>query len=431
MKIWEILGIMGGLMIALSILVPANIYVYKAPNNGFSEKAYIQHGIIRINNDTEFSQIAQQEDWPGDGSENNPYIVEGYEIDAQGEGNCIYIGNTTVHFIIRNCYLHNTSYHSSPYFEGAGITLYNTTSGIIENNTCSNNGHYGIYLYSSSSNTVSSNTCNNNGNYGIFLYYYSDNNTVSNNTCRDNGDRGIFLYNYANNNKISGNTCNNNSVGISLYSSGNNTISNNICDCNQKHGIYLYCCSDSNTILNNLCRNNVRDGILLFSSGSNILSNNSCGNNDRYGILLCSSSNNTIVDNLLYNNTNYGIYILSGTHNRIYNNFFCYNHDSGDTFNPSHIQAYDDGTNNSWNSSSGVGNYWHDWANNNDTNDMNNDGIVDWPYPIDGSASAKDHYPLKNPTVVPEFSSLNLMPIILAIFVMVYLRTKKSFAKYP
>jgi len=29
---------------------------------------------------------------------------------------------------------------------------------------------------------------------------------------------------------------------------------------------------------------------------------------------------------------------------------------------------------------------------------------VDWPYPIDGFARAKDYYPLKNPTVVLEIS---------------------------
>jgi hypothetical protein len=46
-----------------------------------------------------------------------------------------------------------------------------------------------------------------------------------------------------------------------------------------------------------------------------------------------------------------------------------------------------------------VGNYWYDWANNNDTNDQNHDGIVDWPYMIDGGL-AKDNFPLKNATSV-------------------------------
>ena len=42
----------------------------------------------------------------------------------------------------------------------------------------------------------------------------------------------------------------------------------------------------------------------------------------------------------------------------------------------------------------GIGNYWYDWANNNNTNDNNHDGIVDWPYSIAGSAGAKDYSPL-------------------------------------
>jgi len=33
---------------------------------------YISHSVIRINSDSEFAQIAQQEGWLGNGSANNP-----------------------------------------------------------------------------------------------------------------------------------------------------------------------------------------------------------------------------------------------------------------------------------------------------------------------------------------------------------------------
>ena len=143
------------IVIVLSMLFMIGTFILLQDTNAINKKMriqitdlkYIQHGIIRINNNTEFARIAQQEGWPGDGSENNPYIIEGYDIDARGAGNCIYIGNTTVYFIIKNCYLHNSSYLSDLYFEGVGILLYNVQNGIIDNNTFSNNEMESILLY--------------------------------------------------------------------------------------------------------------------------------------------------------------------------------------------------------------------------------------------------------------------------------------------
>ncbi len=93
---------------------------------------------------------------------------------------------------------------------------------------------------------------------------------------------------------------------------------------------------------------------------------------------------------------------------------------SNSSYNASNIQAYDEGNDNLWyDTQTEEGNYWHDWANNNDTNDQNHDGIVDWPYLIAGSAGAKDYYPLKNPTVVSEISvDILWVFIILSVFIL-------------
>ncbi len=260
---------------------------------------YTTYDVIRINSDADFNSTNGVVS--GSGTQSDPYIISGWDIDAHGAGDAIYIGNTTVYFVVENCRLYNVSPHSWPYFDGAGITLYRVTNGRIANNTISNNNWYGIYLESSSSNTIANNTISNNNDYGIYLDY-SSSNTIANNTISNNGDDGIHLW---------------------------------------------------------------------------------------------ESSSNTIANNTISNNTGYGIYLASGSHNLIYYNFFYYNHGSGSTYNSSHVQAYDDGSNNSWNSTTGIGNYWYDWANNNDTNDQNGDGIVDWEYKIGGSAGAKDYYPLK------------------------------------
>jgi len=114
----------------------------------------------------------------------------------------------------------------------------------------------------------------------------------------------------------------------------------------------------------------------------------------------------------------YGIRIYPGvSFNRIWNNSFSRNHGATSVYDPSHIQAYDDGTDNFWNSTGsphGFGNYWGDWT----SPDANMDGIVDNPYVIDGSAGAMDYYPLTQFPYIPEFPSV-IFPIMLTLFVVV------------
>jgi len=404
---------------------------------------YTTHDVIRINNNSDFREHAVAEGWQGNGTQCNPYIISGYDIVAYGAETAIYIGNTTVHFVVEKCYLHNAFYHYDSYFDGSGITLYNVKNGDIYNNTCSGNWNDGIELRYSSGNTIYNNIVNSNdGSGGIFLYY-SNNNKIYNNTAFYNG-YGITIDFHSSNNTISPNTCNNNIYGINIESySSNNTISHNACNNNTVVGIHLYFYGNNNSISNNIAAYNSFGFYMVFSS-NNIISHNTC-NNDGNGIFMVSSSNNTlysntvnsskdgsgikmksstnnklynnailhnefgiqllasnknvIVNNLISNNANYGIYIGSGSHNLIYKNAFFYNHGSGDTYNSSHIQACDNGTNNYWNSATGIGNYWQDWANNNNTNDKNHDEIVDWAYKIAGSAGAEDYYPLKNISV--------------------------------
>ncbi len=330
---------------------------------------YTTHGVIRINSNADFTSTNGVVG--GSGTQSDPYIISGWDIDAHGAGDALYIGNTTAYFVVKNSYLHNAS--------SGGITLSNVKNGAVENNNCSNYGA-GIYLQSSGNNTISNNNCSNNGD-GIYLQS-SGNNTISNNNCSNNG-YGIEV-DWSSNNTISNNNCSNNGYGIEVDWSSNNTISNNTCN-NNGYGIEVD-----------------------WSSNGNTISNDTCSNNGNNGIYLQSSSSNTISSNIFVNNSNYGIFIDSGSsYNRIYNNAFFYNHGSGDTYNSSHVQAYDGGMNNYWNSTTGTGNYWQGWANNNDTNAHN--GIVDWPYNIAGSAGAEDYYPLKNTSVkLSPFAPCNL-----------------------
>ena len=451
-------------------------------------KGYTTHGVIRINSDADFD--SSHGVVGGSGTSDDPYIISRWDIDAHGAGNAIYVGNTTAYFVVENCYLHNASRHSWPYFDGDGITLYKVKNGKISGNNITNNDWDGIYIDSSSNNTISKNNITNNGDSGIYLssssYPSSSNNIISRNNITNNwegihlditsgntisgnimiedsivldGNKDTFttqtiytnntvngkpVYYYKNVNmnnasvpldagevicgnvtwlKIESLNLSNGTVGIELGYSSNITISGNNIMNHDEQGIYLES-SSSNIISGNNITNNYWDGIYLDFSSNNTISSNNITKNEEAGIglhlssnntissnnitknydgiLLGYSSSNTIYDNLISNNGYYGIFIDSGSYNLIYNNSFYYNHGSGDTYDSSHVQAKDDGTNNSWNTSGtphGYGNYWQDWANNNNTNDKNNDGIVDWPYKIDAPSGAKDEYPLRCPII--------------------------------
>ncbi len=160
--------------------------------------AYEIHAPMYIDGDVNLSDTAQLELWEGDGGENNPFIIEGYSIDLGGApGNCITIYNTSLHVIVRDCFLTGATAAFM-----AGIRLENVTNSILDGNTFFDNS-YGIYLYNSHHNIVRNNNYTMNLR-GVVLEYDSVLNEFYNNT---------FSWNWV--------------YGISLQSSGGNDFLNN------------------------------------------------------------------------------------------------------------------------------------------------------------------------------------------------------------
>lgn len=291
---------------------------------------------------------------------------------------------------------------------GAGqILLANCTDFIIEGQNLEG-ATVGVELAFSSNITIRNNTFLNNT-YGIFLWF-SDGNTVSDNAISNNEVSSDNWW-----------------YGIGLRYSNDNNITNNTCS-DSLYGLGLGPSSSNNTIGNNSCTNNTSGIALVLSSNNNTLMNNTFSYNSQHGILLQSSSNNTFTGNNLSYNTKYAIDLfLSSDNNRIWNNTFISNNGAGDIYDWAHVQAYDDGTGNCWNSTDGYGNFWSDWRGP-DLSPM--DGIVDYPYRIGGSAGTWDFYPIAEyyGTPIPEFGAMLLTVVGLVIMLAVIMVKRRQSA---
>jgi parallel beta-helix repeat protein len=300
----------------------------------------------------------------GLGTENSPFIIEGWDINASS-ANGIEIRDTTAYFVIRNCYVHNGG--------NRGIWFFNVKNGKIDNNLFKNNST-GIYLDFHSENNLISNNIVGNSEYGVWIYR-SDNNIISNNVA-ENSNYGILLYANSSHNLISNNIVQNNVHSINLSESNNNLIENN-------------------TVENN------EVGILLHSSGNNFVSNNMMINNGS-GIYLNSSDNNLVTNNTVENShhgavysiavppAGSGIYVYNSNNNLIVHNDFVNNA----------TQAYDNGSNYWDEGYPSGGNHWSDYAGGDNNRGENqdipgSDNIGDTPYLIPGGAN-RDRYSLMN-----------------------------------
>ena len=368
--------------------------------------SYTVHPTIRINSNTDLIALKSSGGCTGSGTANDPYFIQGFEITGSG-GACIYIGNITNCLVIGHCYLHDNIF---------GISLVSSSNVTISNNVCSNNSKNGIDLFFSNKVTVSNNNCED---YIHGIYLTSSNyNLITNNICQGISRCGIMLLVSDNNILLNNTSSSYGNNGLHLESSSNNTVSNNNFNGNANDGFFS-AYGDNNTITNNNCNDNNYNGIRLSSSSNNTVLNNTCDHNMFAGVFLRSSRSNIIIDNNCSANSKYAFYLESSNDSLLYGNELINNGGASSTFDPSHIQAYDDGANR-WNSSS-YGNYWSDWT----MPDANTDGIVDVPYAI-ASGSNVDHYPTTfatrldkvgpNVTVSPNGSGIAIEAKIVVMF---------------
>ncbi len=140
------------------------------PSNPPSYSSLTPHDPISISSDSYFAIF------PGTGTKEDPYVIEGYEIiTSQNRG--IYITGTTKHFTVRNCYVEAR-------WSGIYIGTVADGTATVINNTCNNNEN-GINLHSSDC-VVTYNLVQKNIDYGICLSSSADNNIIHHNIFVDN-----------------------------------------------------------------------------------------------------------------------------------------------------------------------------------------------------------------------------------------------------
>ena len=263
---------------------------------------------IRINSNADFD--AAHGVTGGAGTLADPWVIENKFINGTGRGNCIYVGNTTEPFTIRNCTLFNAGGYGIatwPFYGDIGLICYNAQHGIIENNTVSDCIYRGIYLYTDS--------CNN---------------KVMNNTAWGNSQSSIHLSNRSNHNFVYNNTVDGSTWGIILFQSANNTIQQNEATGCGQYGLYMVN-STYNTFYDNTATGCFDSGMYLDNSSYNDIIMNNCSDNlFRAGIAVELESNyNNLTDNICLNNTFEGISIDSSHWNTVDNNLCLYNVDDG------------------------------------------------------------------------------------------------------
>jgi parallel beta-helix repeat protein len=313
-------------ILLLGTLIPS-IQMPESTGDLSDPSVLINHNPIYINGDSQFT--SGNGVIGGNGTKENPYMIENWSIVLYNFEKGIHIKNTDDYFIIKNCCIYNGASKNSRMF---GIYLKNVTNGTMENNRIVSN-YYGIYLLKSNINTVSNNICTFSQYAGVYLRY-SDSNTIINNTCLKNRN-GIILEDSILNVFIN-NSSQNNEEGICILDSNSNTFINNIFNSNIFDGIFMFD-SNLNAITNNICKLNGRNGMHLWYSDINYIINNTCISNGYEGICLRVSCSNNIINNTCNSNYYDGIGIEESNNNTILGNICNSNNDDGIVFYDSNL----------------------------------------------------------------------------------------------
>ncbi|UCE10196.1 MAG: right-handed parallel beta-helix repeat-containing protein [Candidatus Thorarchaeota archaeon] len=342
------------------------------------------HERISIGSDIDFHNLAAEEEWPGIGLENNPYIIEGFEISDVGPG--ISIDDTTVYFVIRQCiissdeepsgtgiYLYNVTHASVEDTiidtKARGIYLIFTSNSTIQNVTIRNAEEEALYIRDSASLVLIGNSVSDCNRGGVVVDNSADCTLAGNRAFRCSQD-GFVLHRALNATLLNNTSSESVGNGISLLSSSSSSLYNNTADRNSYTGIHLEE-SDDTILAGNSAFDNSGYGVSLIQSSSCIMISNSVFRNSLDGFFLVESDSCSLTVNEVHGNSEVGIRLFVILNSILYENSIGWN--SGGN-------AYDDGINSVWDDGISKGNRWSDYE----------EGDT---YVIPGTAMSIDRYP--------------------------------------
>ncbi|TFG13131.1 hypothetical protein EU537_07420 [Candidatus Thorarchaeota archaeon] len=264
--------------------------------------------------------------WPGSGTENDPYLIEGLNITAAIGKDCISITNTDSYFIIRDSYLKQGSINMGIYLENTShasieyVTIESVHSGIrcrnanntlvvgsyvigdggyaqsveysqgchIEDNYLFGGAYTGLNCLLSPDLMIIDNFCNTTGSIHV----------VQINTCNDtivyggtiqNGDYGIYSvdsYSLS----IEGTKFFDNNYALYMIDSSNQTVNGILIDGSYDYGALFAACDDS-SLTNSVVRNLADKGLSVSNCQNFTLSGNVIEDVTSYGAGIGSCQN--------------------------------------------------------------------------------------------------------------------------------------------
>lgn len=259
-----------------------------------SVQSYKYTEVIKVGGNNLFLEMATLKGWKGNGTEENPIIIEDYNITSSLERHkedLIFISDVDLHFKIQNCFL--SKGHRA-------IIASNVENLVVENNTMRDNKQ-------------------------SILVINSNNNTIINNRVelQAGGSYGNIGITWATNIFISGNVICKNGKGISLTGSNNITIEKNELYENRGNAIYISGCSNTVIKGNIIHENRGYQGAIYITDFNGFSINTSIINNTLNENLVAVMAENSydieIKKNLIGENWK-GIWFDKGNLSKILNN---------------------------------------------------------------------------------------------------------------
>lgn len=244
----------------------------------------------------------------GNGTADNPYLIQGWCITAPPDAHAILIEGTSSHVIIRANVLTGLQkpYNFETAIVGAGVRLDDTSNIVIADNRMAFLT-WGALLTETTSVTIRDNTVTRIWVDGLALRQHSHRNEIVDNEVKhvrwygvllqsSNGNevRGNWLHDNAWGGIISGssgttfagNNISQNAIGLDLFAHRNTIEGNRIVN-NRFSGIWATLIASRNIIQNNLLQGNGWNGIeLKGESEGNVIRNNTLARNGRDGLLI-------------------------------------------------------------------------------------------------------------------------------------------------